>query len=156
MDIKYDTIVDGIGFRNTIYCAKCNIGCKGCHNPQSWNITNGKPITIKTLSSLLLDNDNDITFSGGECTLQAKAFFKLALILRNKGRNIWLYSGRTFNELLKNDHSKMLLGAIDVLVDGKFEIDKRTTNLPFRGSSNQRIIDVQKSLKENCIVQYEL
>ena len=76
MDIKYDTIVDGTGFRNTVYCAKCNMCCKGCHNPQSWDIRNGKPISVNELAELLLENGNDITFSGGECSLQANAFIK--------------------------------------------------------------------------------
>ena len=139
MDIKYDTIVDGTGFRNTIYCAKCNICCKGCHNPQSWNIENGKPITINQLAELLLENGNNITFSGGECSLQANAFIKLAKILKDNGRTIWLYSGYTYEKLSSNPVTKKLLDLVDVLVDGRFEEDKKDINLIFRGSSNQRI-----------------
>lgn len=139
MDIKYDTIVDGSGFRNTVYCAKCNMHCKGCHNPQSWDIKNGKPITINKLAELLLENSNDITFSGGECSLQANAFIKLAKILKNNGRNIWLYSGYTYEKLSSDPTSKRLLDLVDVLVDGNFEEDKKDVNLIFKGSSNQRI-----------------
>ena len=139
MDIKYDTIVDGTGFRNTVYCAKCNMRCKGCHNPQSWNIRNGKPISVNKLAELLLENGNDITFSGGECSLQANAFIKLAEILKNNGRNIWLYSGNTYEILVSNPQTKKLLDLVDVLVDGKFEEDKKDINLIFKGSSNQRI-----------------
>ena len=152
MDIKYDTIVDGVGFRNTLYSAKCNIQCSGCHNPQSWNIKNGKPLSVIQLSKLLLENGNDITFSGGECSLQAKTFTKLAQILKAEGRNIWLYSGHTFKELNENSTTKKLLSLIDVLVEGRFIINQKSINLPFRGSSNQRIIDVPKTLLNNKVI----
>ena len=154
MNIKYDTIVDGTGFRNTVYCAKCDIRCKECHNPQSWNIENGKPITVKQLSKLLLENGNDITFSGGECSLQAKTFVELAKILKNNKKNIWLYSGRTIDDLINNPETRKLLNLVDVLVDGKFINTKKNLNLPFRGSLNQRVIDVQKSLQEGRIILY--
>lgn len=142
MDIKYDTIVDGIGFRNTVYCAKCNFHCKGCHNKSSWDIKNGMPITINELANLLLENGNDITFSGGECTLQAKAFTRLAKILKKNGRNIWLYTGNTYEDI-NNDDIKELLKYVDVLVDGKFVEELKDTDLLFRGSSNQRIIHLE-------------
>lgn len=152
MDIKYDTIVDGVNFRNTVYCAKCDMYCQGCHNPQSWNIKNGKPISINNLAKLLLENGNDITFSGGECSLQAKAFTKLAQILKAEGRNIWLYSGHTYEELVSNTVTKKLLDLVDVLVDGKFVNSLRDTNLLFRGSSNQRIIDLNETRKVGDVV----
>lgn len=152
MDIKYDTIVDGVNFRNTVYCAKCDVRCQECHNPQSWNIRNGKPISINNLAKLLLENGNDITFSGGECSLQAKAFTKLAQILKAEGRNIWLYSGHTYEELVNNTVTKKLLDSVDVLVDGKFISSLRDTNLLFRGSSNQRIIDLYETRKGGDIV----
>lgn len=152
MDIKYDTIVDGVNFRNTVYCAKCDVRCQECHNPQSWNIRNGKPISINNLAKLLLENGNDITFSGGECSLQAKAFTKLAQILKAEGRNIWLYSGHTYEELVNNTVTKKFLDSVDVLVDGKFISSLRDTNLLFRGSSNQRIIDLNETRKGGDIV----
>ena len=148
MDIKYDTIVDGEGFRNSVYCAKCNLFCKECHNQQSWDIHNGRPITINELADLLLENGNDITFSGGECTLQCKAFIKLAKILKDHGRNIWMYSGRTYENLIKDDDCLLLLKYIDVLVDGEFDINKKQLGLIFKGSTNQRILDVEKSLQQ--------
>lgn len=148
MDIKYDTIVDGEGFRNSVYCAKCNLFCKECHNQQSWDIHNGRPITINELADLLLENGNDITFSGGECTLQCKAFIKLAKILKEHGRNIWMYSGRTYENLIKDDDCLLLLKYIDVLVDGEFDINKKQLGLIFKGSTNQRILDVEKSLQQ--------
>ena len=145
MDIKYDTIVDGVNFRNTVYCAKCNIHCDECQNPQSWNIRNGKPISINNLAELLLENGNDITFSGGECSLQAKGFTELAKILKNHGKNIWMYSGHTYEELIQNTSIKTLLDNIDVLVDGRFLKELKSVDLLFKGSSNQRIIDLNKT-----------
>lgn len=155
MDIKYDTIVDGVGFRNTVYCAKCDVHCKGCQNPQSWNIKNGNPISINNLAKLLLENGNDITFSGGECSLQAKAFTKLARILKGEGRNIWLYSGHIYEKLINNSSTKKLLDLIDVLVDGEFIDSLKDPNLLFRGSSNQRIIDLNKTRASGYIVLWE-
>ena len=152
MDIKYDTIVDGVGFRNTVYCAKCNLHCNGCHNPQSHNIKNGKPSSVNNLAKLLLGNGNDITFSGGECSLQAKAFIKLAQMLKNENRNIWLYSGHTYEELIGDSVTSKLLNLADVLVDGRFENDLRNTDLLFKGSSNQRIIDLNETGKVGEVV----
>ena len=155
MDIKYDTIVDGEGFRNTVYCAKCNLFCKECHNQQSWDIKNGKPITINKLSELLLENGNDISFSGGECTLQAKAFTKLAKIIKENNRNIWIYSGRNFENLIQDKYCLKLLKLCDVLVDGKFIEEEKDLTLAFKGSRNQRVIDMQKTLKQGKVVLYE-
>ncbi|KAI4445205.1 hypothetical protein C823_007712 [Eubacterium plexicaudatum ASF492] len=152
MDIEYDTIVDGVGFRNTVYCAKCNLHCNGCHNPQSHNIKNGKPSSVNNLAKLLLENGNDITFSGGECSLQAKAFIKLAQMLKNENRNIWLYSGHTYEELIGDSVTSKLLNLVDVLVDGRFENDLRNTDLLFKGSSNQRIIDLNETRKAGEVV----
>lgn len=154
MDIKYDTIVDGVNFRNTVYCAKCNIHCDECQNPQSWDIRNGKPISINNLAQLLLENGNDITFSGGECSLQAKGFTKLAKILKKHGKNIWLYSGKKYEDLIKEHSSKELLDNVDILVDGKFIKSLKNLDLLFRGSSNQRIIDLNKTRKNECIIEW--
>lgn len=155
MDIKYDTIVDGIGFRNTVYSAKCNLHCKGCHNPQSQSILNGKPITVNELADKLLENDRNITFSGGECSLQAKAFIQLVQILKKHNKNIWLYSGYNYAQLISNPITYELLQYCDVLVDGAYVDELRNPTLQFRGSSNQRIIDIQKSLAENKIVLWQ-
>lgn len=155
MNIEYETVVDGIGFRNSIYCSKCNIYCKGCHNKESWDIKNGKPITINLLANLLLKNGQNITFTGGECSLQAKAFSKLARILKEHGRTIWMYSGKNFEELQQNKYSAKLLSYIDVLVDGKFQEELRDLTIPFRGSSNQRIIDMNKTRETGELTLWE-
>lgn len=155
MDIKYDTIVDGTGFRNTVYCAGCDMLCEGCQNPQSWDIKNGKPISVNNLANLLLENGNDITFSGGECSLQAKAFVKLAQILKTEKRNIWLYSGHTYEELIANLVTKELLDIVDVLVDGKFISFLKDNSLFFKGSSNQRIIDLDRTRKNGRMILWK-
>ena len=155
MDIKYDTIVDGVGFRNTVYCAKCDLHCQGCHNQQSWDIRNGKPISINNLAQLLLENGNDITFSGGECSLQANGFTKLSQILKQHHRSIWLYSGKQYETLIKDESCKELLNNMDILVDGRFVESLKNVNLLFRGSSNQRIIDLHKTREYGKVVLCE-
>lgn len=140
LDIKYDTIVDGEGFRNTVYFAGCDIHCKGCHNPQSWDISNGKPVTVDELYEKLTVNDNNITFSGGEASIQAKVLVKLAKRLVEAGRDIWLYSGHLLEELERDSDICDLLKYVAVVVDGPFVLEKRTLDIPFVGSSNQRVI----------------
>lgn len=137
MDIKYDTIVDGFGFRNSVYCSKCDVYCEGCHNKQSWKLENGKPITVNDLANILNSSDSDVTFTGGECSLQANAFTQLAKKLVNK--NIWLYTGHYLDELLKDKNCSELLKYVNVVVDSPFEIRNRLINGTFKGSSNQRI-----------------
>lgn len=154
MDIVYESVVDGNGLRNSIYSSKCNLMCKGCHNKTSWDIYNGHPIGISTLAKKILENGFNITFSGGETSLQAKAYIRLAEILKQHGRDIWIYSGKTFEELLSNKTTKKLILLCDVLVDGEYKEDLRDVTLKWRGSSNQRVIDIQKSLKQNQVVLY--
>ena len=156
MDIKYDTIVDGEGFRNSVYCAGCNVFCDGCHNKQSWDVTNGRPIALSTLLNELGNSLYDVTFTGGEASIQAKAVGFLAEQLRTVyGKNVWLYSGHTFEELnIPYTPQEYLLSNVDVLVDGKFIKELRDLDLVFKGSANQRIIDVKESIKNNRIVLY--
>lgn len=154
MGIQYATVVDGKGFRNSVYSAKCDMFCKGCHNKESWNIRNGFPITINELAKRLLKNGLDITFTGGECSLQAKTFTRLAKILKDAGKNIWLYSGRTFDEIVQDEDKKRLLEYVDVLVDGRYVEELRDITIPFRGSTNQRVIDVKKTFENKEVVLY--
>lgn len=164
-DIVYDTIVDGIGLRNTLYVSGCPHHCVGCHNPKTQDYNYGKQATINEIAELLTQNDNDITFSGGEPFEQAEGLLEILKIVyeidrsyeRESGRrNIWVYSGYTFEQIIADPIKKELLENIDVLVDGRFELDKKDSDLKFRGSSNQRIIDVQKSLEENNIIEMEV
>jgi anaerobic ribonucleoside-triphosphate reductase activating protein len=154
LDIIEDTTVDGPGFRTTIYCAGCAHQCEKCHNKQSWDFNQGKELSTDELMKIITDDEfADVTFSGGDPMYQADGFTELAKAIKScTKKNIWCYTGFTFEALLNMPKQRKLLELIDVLVDGPF-IDKlKDPDLLFRGSSNQRLIDVQKSLKENKVV----
>ena len=156
ISIVESTTVDGPGLRTTVYCAGCGHRCKGCHNPQSWDINSGTLTDVTILADRLLATGEDITFSGGDPMFQLEAFTQLASIIKAKSnRNIWCYTGFRIEQLLKNSKSLPLLQNIDVLVDGQFELTLRDENLLFRGSSNQRLIDVKKTLEKGEVVIYE-
>ncbi len=148
LDIVEDTTVDGPGFRTTVYCAGCPNRCPGCHNPQSWDIANGRDIDVEEILEVILaDPFADVTFSGGDPMFQPAGFTALAKAIKERsGKNIWCYTGYLFEDLLKNAQQKELLEHIDVLVDGRFVEVLKSDELRFRGSSNQRIIDVPASL----------
>ena len=152
--IQESTIVDGPGFRTTIYAAGCPNACPGCHNPQSWDIGNGKPMTTEDIMAVVREDEfADVTFSGGDPMFQVEGFTELAQAIKQSSRkNIWCYTGYTFEQLLNNPRQAELLHYIDVLVDGRFRMDLRDESLRFRGSSNQRIIDVQASLEQGQAV----
>lgn len=154
LEIVEDTTVDGPGFRTTVYCAGCPNRCPGCHNPQSWDINNGTEVDIEDIMKKILDDPfADVTFSGGDPMFQPVGFAALAKgIKQQSNKNIWCYTGWLFEDLLKNTHQKELLEYIDVLVDGRFIDSLKDETLRFRGSSNQRIIDVQASLKQGKTV----
>ena len=144
LDIIDGTVVDGPGFRLSIYCAGCSHGCKGCHNPQSWDKGNGKEMDMDELMRIVKDSPWNVTFSGGDPFFQAEGFAALAKRIKSEtNKTIWCYTGYTLETLIKeNDPRKMeLLRNIDVLVDGPFIQELRDEQLKFRGSSNQRIIE---------------
>lgn len=153
-----DTTVDGPGFRTSVYSSGCPHHCPGCHNPQSWNISNGQPVEIEDILKVILDDPfADVTFSGGDPMFQPEGFTELAKAIRQRSnKNIWCYTGYLFEDLLRNPAQKALLEQIDVLVDGRFIEALKDEELRFRGSSNQRIIDVKRSLKEGCIVLLDI
>lgn len=150
LEIVEDTTVDGPGFRTSVYSSGCPHHCPGCHNPQSWNIENGHPVEIDEILKVILDDPfADVTFTGGDPMFQPHGFTELAKGIREHStKNIWCYTGYRFEELLQNPVQKALLEQIDVLVDGRFIEALKDEELCFRGSSNQRIIDVQASLKK--------
>ena len=156
LDILEDTTVDGPGFRTAIYAAGCPNGCPGCHNPESWDIIRGHWMsTEEILEKVLADNFADVTFSGGDPMFQPEGFTQLAHSIKERSRkNIWCYTGYTFEKLLRNPRQAQLLKYIDVLVDGKFKKELRDEELYFRGSRNQRLIDVQTSLQKGETVIY--
>lgn len=147
LDIMEDTMVDGPGFRTSIYCAGCRHKCAGCHNPQSWAFDGGQEMTVEQILRVIeSDPYANVTFSGGDPMYQAAGFAELAReIHRRTNKDIWCYTGFTFESLINQDQRE-LLAELDVLVDGPFIEKLRDGDLLFRGSSNQRIIDVQASL----------
>ena len=158
LEIVEDTTVDGPGFRTTVYCAGCPNRCPGCHNPQSWDIANGREVDVEDILKVILaDPFADVTFSGGDPMFQPSGFTVLAKAVKERsGKNIWCYTGYLFEDLLKNSQQKELLEYIDVLVDGRFVEALKDESLRFRGSSNQRLIDVPKSLKGGKAVLLEI
>lgn len=151
-------MVDGPGFRTTIYCAGCPNACPGCHNPQSWDINNGHLVsTEELLDDILSDPFANVTFSGGDPMFQAEGFAELAeAIRRHSEKTIWCYTGFRFEQIVKNESQNRLLQLVDVLVDGPFVQKLRNEDLYFRGSSNQRLIDVAASLKQQKVVLLDL
>ncbi|MCD8501707.1 MAG: anaerobic ribonucleoside-triphosphate reductase activating protein [Bacillaceae bacterium] len=144
IEIKQDSIVDGEGLRTVIFFSGCPHFCPGCHNPKSWNVSNGYDYTVDQLLEIAMKNPlNDITFSGGDPFMQAEAILPLAKALKAEGKNIWAYTGYTLEQLVKRNHNAELelLLYIDVLVDGPFIQDLKDLSLLYRGSSNQRIIE---------------
>lgn len=143
MNIIHDSIVDGDGLRTVIFFAGCPHRCQGCHNPESWSEANGTIMTIEEIMKEIEANPlNDVTFSGGEPFNQADKVSQLAKRVKSLGKNLWIYSGYTYEELLATNSPAVLtlLEHCDVLVDGKFLIDERDLTLQFKGSKNQRII----------------
>ena len=146
MDIIDGTVVDGPGFRLSIYGAGCSHKCKGCHNPQSWEIGNGKLMDIDEIMDVVKQSPWNVTFSGGDPFFQAEGFSRLARRIKDEtSKTIWCYTGYTIEELQQegNPCRMELLESIDVLVDGPFVEELRDEQLPFRGSSNQRIIQLR-------------
>lgn len=154
LDIKYGTSVDGIGLRTSLYCAGCENHCAGCHNPQSWDENGGEAIPIEELFSRIVDADMNVTFTGGDPMFHPEGFIKLArMIKENTDKTIWCYTGYRFEDLLLHPIRRELVELCDVIVDGRYIKEKKDISLHFRGSRNQRIIDVKKSLKGNlCLI----
>lgn len=157
LDIVEDTTVDGPGFRTTIYCAGCPNHCPGCHNPQSWDIANGREVEVEEILEVILaDPFADVTFSGGDPMFQPQGFAALARAIKEcSSKNIWCYTGYLFEQLIENPAQRELLELVDVLVDGRFVEALMDDQLHFRGSSNQRIIDVPASLEKGEVVVME-
>lgn len=157
-DIISDSIVDGVGIRMTVFTQGCPHHCKGCHNPGTHDFNGGRMITAEEILNKMDENPllKGITLSGGEPFCQAEALIELCRGVKAKGKDIWAYSGYTYEQLISDvtPRSSELLSLCDVLVDGKFELDKRDLTLYFRGSSNQRVIDLNKSREEDRVVLF--
>ena len=153
LDIKYGTSVDGIGLRTSLYVAGCENRCVGCHNPQSWDDQGGEPMSVEQLFDLIVDADMNVTFTGGDPMLHPEGLIHLARMIKEQtDKNIWCYTGYTFENLMKNPLRRELLELCDVVVDGRYEESLRDLSLRFRGSRNQRVIDVKATLQSGEVV----
>ncbi len=157
-----ESIVDGPGFRIVIFFQGCAHHCYGCHNPETWDFEGGKEVSFDSIKKIIDDNPyaDGITLSGGDPLYQIDASTEIAEYAKSKGLDVILYTGFLFEEVLEmtkaNERLKDLLNNVDTLIDGPFILEQRHLSLKFRGSSNQRIIDVKKSLMENKIVEKTL
>ena len=154
-----DSIVDGPGFRFTVFTQGCSHHCPGCHNPQTHDPSGGTEHTVEELLERMRSNPltDGLTLSGGEPFEQPEDCLLLAQGAHESGLNVWSYTGYLF-EFLRDqgtEAQKALLREVDVLVDGPFLLDQRTLSLPWRGSRNQRVIDVPKSPENGDVVLFQ-
>lgn len=158
--IQRDSITNGIGVRDVIFLQGCPHGCDGCHNRETWNLLGGTEYeTIfdqMKLADTLEDSSNHITISGGEPLIQWDELkFVLYYIKVFQQKNFWVYTGYTYEQIPPEMFREMVTAGVQVLVDGKFEMYNRDPELRFRGSSNQRLIDVPKTYETGEIVLWE-
>ena len=141
-----ESIVDGPGIRAAIFLQGCPHHCAGCHNPQTHDPCGGTEYELEAFVQPILQNPllDGVTLTGGEPFSQAPAAARIARMAREKGLNVWTYTGYTFEELVGAGKPEWLslLKETDVLIDGRFELDQKTLDKPFVGSRNQRIIDL--------------
>ena len=154
--IVSDSIVDGPGIRTTVFSQGCPHHCPGCHNPETWAFGCGTQVPPEAILDIVKSNPlcRGVTFSGGEPFSQAAEFAKLAELLKAAGYEVASYTGFTFEELLAGaEDQKKLLENIDILIDGRFLLAQKSLEIAFRGSRNQRILDVKKSLSAGMAVE---
>lgn len=155
LDIVRGTTVDGPGFRTSVYMAGCRHACPGCHNPQSWDFNGGTLMDIEELMAVVEEEDWDVTLTGGDPMYHPGAVMEIARRVHELGHDIWVYTGFTWEELIKKEVFSNVLRLIDVIVDGPYHAAERDTDLLFRGSRNQRIIDVASSLESGMIMEWQ-
>ena len=142
LDIVRGTTVDGPGFRTAIYVAGCRHACPDCHNPQSWDFDAGTEMTLEELMAIIEEEDFDVTLSGGDPLYHPEEIAALAKAINDSGYKVWLYTGFTIEEIQSSEMLSLPLPYLDAIVDGPYIASLRDPDLPFRGSSNQRIIKI--------------
>ena len=158
--IQTDSIVDGPGLRAVIWTQGCSHNCEGCQNPGTHSFRGGEIVEIQKIKDEIkeLEYHQGITFSGGDPMFQSEACGEIAEYAKSLGLNVWCYTGFTYEEIIelskKSKKYNKFMNNIDVLVDGKFQIDKLNLDLLFRGSSNQRLIDLNKTKENGEIVLF--
>jgi anaerobic ribonucleoside-triphosphate reductase activating protein len=158
--ITPESLVDGLGLRFVIFTQGCTHKCPYCHNPETWDMEAGKEYTVRQIVRLIIKQNKKkqgITFSGGEPFLQAAELAEVTAAAHLIGWDIVTYTGFTYEELLEDNNNgvKALLSATDILIDGKYIHQLRSIDLPFRGSTNQRIIDVAETREKEHIVLWK-
>lgn len=163
MDIRIaglvnDSIVDGPGFRYAIFTQGCPHNCPGCHNPETHSFTGGKCVDTREIIENFRKNPllDGITLTGGDPFCQPAPCAELARAAHESNLTVWAYSGYLFEEILADPAMRAMLEEVDVLVDGPFLLAQRTLSLRFRGSKNQRLIDVRRSLETGTAVEFAL
>ena len=160
-DLQSDSIVDGPGLRTVIWTQGCSHNCRGCQNPQTWDFNGGALVPLDMVYEAIdeLEYQQGITFSGGDPMYQPYPCTEIAKYCKKKGYNIWVYTGFTYEELMKMSEKDPIylefLKYVDVLVDGRFILKEKDLSILFRGSKNQRLIDIPKTLKSNEIVLFD-
>ena len=162
-NIKTDDMLNGDGLRVTCWVSGCNIGCFNCYNPQTWDFNSGIPFTEETMQEILYDLSKPyikgLTISGGHPLDPHNAPKVLEIVKRVRmvfpNKDIWIYTGYVWEDIIKDNTLKEILKRTDVLVDGAYVDELRDISLAFRGSSNQRIIDVKKTLDSNEVILWQ-
>ena len=157
------SVSNGIGVRTVLWVSGCDIRCRNCHNPQTWDFNSGIPFTEDTMQEILYDLSKPyikgLTLSGGHPLDPHNAPKVLEIVKRVKmvfpNKDIWIYSGYEWENIIKDETLREILKYIDTLVDGAYIDELRDISLAFRGSSNQRIIDVPKSLEQNKVILWQ-
>ena len=159
--IMRESIVDGPGIRFAVFCQGCPHNCPDCHNPETHDFNGGTEVSIEKILKAIDENPmlKGVTFSGGEPTCQAEGFLTLAKAVKARGLDITVFSGYTYEQLMQRAEEEpalaRLLELTDLLIDGPFVKAKKDLTLQFRGSSNQRLIDMNATRKEGQIVLWE-
>lgn len=151
--IVQDSIVDGPGLRTAVFLQGCGRKCKGCHNPQTHDYSGGKLMSLlEILQKITTAVSKNVTLSGGEPFDQEKSLANLAIVLKVYDYHIMAYTGYTWEEIIADEEKLALLQYVDILVDGPFIEDQKTTTACYKGSNNQRVIDVPESLAQGVVV----
>jgi len=157
-----NSLVNGEGIRSVLFISGCTHNCEGCHNRAMQKRDYGETVELDNVYERIMKNYpliNGVTFSGGEPFENSDALYKLAKKIKNNSdMNIWCYTGYRYEELMNSEKREWreLLKSIDVLIDGKFISEFKDESLRYRGSKNQRIINVQKSIVSNRIIKLDI
>lgn len=162
-NITKDDMLNGDGLRVVLWVAGCEHHCKGCQNPITWNSNDGLEFGMEEYNELLCELDkkhvSGITFSGGDPLFSANndTIFRLCKDIKEKFRNktIWIYTGYTWEQISQDNRKMAIMEYVDVLIDGKFVAELKDATYHWAGSTNQRVIDVQKTIKKGKVILHD-